>query len=200
MQTVLQHPKFEGSSRRIEVRSKLITVLYTLFYLHPRNTCQASHVEPLLPLYSGTMSEEDCKILSIFKLFERTKCTSIASLLVRWSSTPDTPSSTALEAVQSFDAGRMLRTCLQYPQRMTISEDLQPLVEGEHIYNPLFVILLFASMLSEGIPTSAPGWVQLFRTNVVGVLLRALSAHSEEIRDVALAQIHGLYAAIQVRF
>ncbi|KAI0092903.1 ribosome 60S biogenesis N-terminal-domain-containing protein [Irpex rosettiformis] len=197
LQTVLQHTKFETVARDPGIHSKLVTLLHTLFHLHPKNTCQASHVEPLLTLYGGTMSEADRKLLSIFKLFEKTKYVSIASLLVHWSATPGAPSSTALESVQSFDAARMLRSCLQFPQRISASDEAQAFADGENIYDPFFVILLFARMLGEGAPTTAPGWVQLFRSNVVSLLLRALSAHSDEVRDAALAQMAGLYNVLQ---
>ncbi|KAI0695719.1 ribosome 60S biogenesis N-terminal-domain-containing protein [Cytidiella melzeri] len=202
LQNIMQHPKFAalgrtGDIRYAEVRLRLVAILHSLFHLHPVNTCQSTHVEPLLPLYEGTMSEADCKLLSIFRLFETTKKTSIASLLVHWSTTPDMPPSTVLETVQSLDATRMLRTCLQFPQRVTTLEKMTAPADGEHIYNPVFVILVFSRMLIEGVPSTAPGWVTMFRTNIASMLIRALSAHSHDVRDTALTQLAGLYSVLQ---
>ncbi len=70
----------------------------------------------------------------------------------------------------------------------------------EQIYDPLFIILLFSQMLIEGPPTSALGWVQLFRTNVVSLLIRALSSHQGSFREMAISQISGLYQHMQVCF
>lgn len=68
------------------------------------------------------------------------------------------------------------------------------------IYDPLFTILLFAQMLKDNKPTSASSWVQLFRTNVVGLLVQTLSAKDDQLRELALAQVAALYKCLQVCF
>jgi nucleolar pre-ribosomal-associated protein 1 len=69
----------------------------------------------------------------------------------------------------------------------------------EHLYDPVFILLLFARMLEEGTPTYATAWVELFRTNVVSLLLRCLSAKYGDLRDLALSQIAGLWKVMEVR-
>ncbi|KAI0337320.1 hypothetical protein BDW22DRAFT_1383778 [Trametopsis cervina] len=201
LQTILQHQRFLSIGRTIDTahnsaRDRLVAVLDLLFRLHPANTCQTSHVDALLPLYGGTMSGADCKLLGIFKLFEAIKKLPVSSLLSQWSSTPETASFTALESVQSLDSTRMLRTCLQFPQRASLGQS-DGQIDGENIYDPVFVVLLFSRMLDEGTPETASAWVQMLRTNIVSVLIRALSARNDDLREIAMVQLAGLYRALQ---
>jgi nucleolar pre-ribosomal-associated protein 1 len=173
----------------------------TLFNLHPNNTCQPSHLEPLVHVYGGTLSAADRQLLSIFKLFETHRKTSVASILGRWSSSVDATSSTPLEALLSLDSIRVLRTCLGYPTRRSFADeagDKDNLSDGQ-LYDPVFLILLFGHMLSHSPPGSALAWVELFRTNVVGLIMRALSSKDRDMRSVALCQISTLWKCLEVK-
>jgi hypothetical protein len=55
----------EESSRR----DLVVRFIVALFRLHPINTCQPSHVIPLLRIYGGTISASDRNQLSIFRLY-----------------------------------------------------------------------------------------------------------------------------------
>ncbi|KAF9807927.1 hypothetical protein IEO21_08001 [Rhodonia placenta] len=175
-------------------------VLHTAFHLHPSNACQPTHIEPLLRLYGGTASVSDRRLLDIFQLFEVTRKTSIASLFHRWSASPDSRAGSTLEAVQNLDPNLCLKTCLSFPdwRRATIdSEDENLVLHGSSMYDPLFLILLFAQLLQEGTPTTASGWVQLFRTNIASVLIRAVSAQDDFIRATSIAQLAALHKCLQ---
>jgi nucleolar pre-ribosomal-associated protein 1 len=201
IQSILQHPKFlnVGQANGHIARSKLVAILHSLFHMHPMNTCQPSHMESILSLYGGTISEADRRLLLVFKLFERVRKTSATSLLVHWSAVPDVPSATALEAIQSLDGTRTLRTCLQFPHHASVSDlTTVPSSDIEDIYDTTFIILLFNHVLYEGLPVTAPSWVQLFRTNVVGLLIRCLSSYDNDVRSTTLTQLIALYAALQV--
>jgi nucleolar pre-ribosomal-associated protein 1 len=184
------------------IRDDIVNLIHILFHLHPANTCQPSHVEPLVRIYGGTLSSADCKVLSIFHLFEVQRRAPITSLLTRWSSSGDTISSSSLEAIHSLDPIQVLRSCLMFPiwrrfENAAISSDIS---DSAQLYDPIFIILLFGCMLSEGPPTSAFGWVELFRTNVVCLLIRSMSSKDAVIRDMALIQIAGLWKCLKVRF
>lgn len=178
-----------------------MNLLFVLFNLHPWNTCQPTHVDPLVRIYRGTLSISDRKLLSIFQLFEAQRKASVGSLLVRWSSSADIPSNNILDAVQNLDAIRVLRTCLTFPKWRRFEDQLQ---EGEHldiqIYDPVFLILIFTQMLADSPPDSAFAWVEVFRTNIVGLLIRSLSSKDGRIREVAIPQIAALWRYIEVRF
>ncbi|KAH9916809.1 ribosome 60S biogenesis N-terminal-domain-containing protein [Fomitopsis serialis] len=199
LQSIVQHPQlyaFCGQDARI--RDAIADVLFVLFRLHPSNACQPTHIEPLLRLYTGSLSAPDTKILYIFRLFESTRKTSCSTLLSRWSSPQSGLSSTALDALLSLDPNRVLKTCLDFPQyrRMLANmDDGQAAVDA--IYDPVFILLLLSQTLSSSPPTSALNWVQLFRTNVVSLLIRAVSAKDEQLRDVALAQLAALHKTLQ---
>ncbi|KAK7440039.1 hypothetical protein VKT23_017290 [Stygiomarasmius scandens] len=202
LQGIVQNPYFfklcsSPSPELNDIRAAIVDVLHILFNLHPANTCQPSHVEPLVPLYRGTVSLSDRKLLSIFLLFEVRRKTSIASLLSQWSATPGTASSGAMEAFQSVDSIVVLRTCLHFPQWRTYEDDCSTQAQEENIYDPVFLILLFAHVLVEDPPTTAFAWVELFRTNIVGLLIRGLSAKDEQIRELAASQIAVLWKSLQ---
>lgn len=182
-------------------RDTIIEILHILFYLHPNNTCQVSHLEPLAHIYGGTLSKTDRHLLSIFQLFETQRKSSITSIIVRWHSPPNVTLITPLQALQALDPTRVLRTCLMYPTRRCFTEELDEKERAydSQIYDPVFVLLLFALMLMESPPESALEWVQLCRTNVVSLLIRSLSANDSGIRRTALCQIAGLWNCLEVR-
>ena len=164
--------------------------------------CQPSHVEPLKRVYGGMLGIADLKILSIFQLFETTRKASVASLLSGWSTSTDITSENPLEAIQSLEPSRVLKTCLEYPDwRKLVEEDKDEhdfSRSNDQLYDPAFVLLLFAQMLSESGPSSALAWVQLFRSNVVSLILRTLSAKDDALREIAWAQIAALYRLVEV--
>jgi nucleolar pre-ribosomal-associated protein 1 len=67
------------------------------------------------------------------------------------------------------------------------------------ICDPVFVILLIAHVLATRRPSSTLQWVQLFRTNVVSLLIRSLSSRNHLLRDTCVAQISAIMNVLQVR-
>ncbi|KAI1792498.1 ribosome 60S biogenesis N-terminal-domain-containing protein [Ganoderma leucocontextum] len=201
LQTVVQHVKFyrygaAASSAGIPSRDNIIGFLHILFHLHPNNTCQPSHIEPLRSIYGGSLGVSDLKILSIFQLFERTRRTSVTSLLSQWSSSLDITSDNALEALLSLDPSRVLKTCLEFPDRRMLSSDASELLPSSGLlYDPVFVLLLLSQ--TDEAPTSALGWVQFFRTNVTSLVLRSLSAKDSQLREIAWGQVASLYRVLE---
>lgn len=206
LQSIVQHPHFfkvcTTAAHRTPLRDQVIDALHILFNLHPANTCQITHVQPLVRIYRGTSSTSDRKLLSIFQLFETQRKVSVASLLGQWSATPEVPSSNILEAVQSLDAILVLRTCLHFPKWRCLADQTSFLenLRDAQLYDPVFLILIFAQAMAEKIPDSAFGWIELFRTNVVSLLIRALSVKDEHLREVARAQLAALWAHLEVGF
>ncbi|KAF9460940.1 ribosome 60S biogenesis N-terminal-domain-containing protein [Collybia nuda] len=203
LQSIIQHPqifKLCGStvSSTHATRDAIINTLYVLFDLHPHNTCQITHVEPLVRLYRGTLSVSDGQILKIFRLFETQRKMSIAPLLNCWSSSPDLPSVTSLDAIHSLDPIVVLRTCLSFPswRRLEDPSTEKATAHDSQLYDPIFLILLFSQTLVENPPSSAFAWVELFRTNIVSLLIRAMSSKDDRIREVALSQIAGLWKCL----
>ncbi|KAI0640548.1 ribosome 60S biogenesis N-terminal-domain-containing protein [Trametes meyenii] len=202
LQTIVQHTHFyelcavPTSGRGMASRDGIIHFLHTLFHLHPNNTCQPSHIEPLRRVYGGSLDAADRKLLSLFKLFEATRKTSVTSLLTQWSGTADVQSTSPLEALQSLEPARVLKTCLEFPEWRKLGAD-SPHAPSEGLYDPTFVLLLFAQTLTESPPDSALTWVQLFRTNIVCLLLRMLSAKDVQVRETTWAQMASLYRTLE---
>lgn len=207
LQTIVQHHRFtklcsvtSADEPYPTLRDRLVQLLHILFHLHPSNTCQITHILPLLPIYYGTISISDRRLLSIFRLFESQRKTSIAVLFEKWESSPDGTSNNSLEAIRSLDSNTLHRTCLQFPKWRVVEDQSAEYEDAtSNIYDPIFMILLFVQMLADSPPTSAFAWIELFRTNIVGVLIRALSAKDDHVRELALCAIAGLWTSMEVR-
>ncbi|KAI5885092.1 uncharacterized protein SCHCODRAFT_02753782 [Schizophyllum commune H4-8] len=200
IQAIVQSAKFpRAASVTSPSREPLVHLLYTLFQLHPGNTCQISHVEPLLQVYRGTLSSADRRILAIFQLFEAERSTPITSLISRWSSVGDSASQTALDAVQSLDPILVLRTCLNYPKWRDLDTPIEHRAYSweEPLYDPIFLVLLFAQMILECPPATALAWVEVFRTNIVSLLIRMMSARESEVRELAANQLASLWLCLE---
>ncbi|KAJ7780624.1 ribosome 60S biogenesis N-terminal-domain-containing protein [Mycena maculata] len=203
IQSIVQHPQFfkvcATGAPRVPLRDQVIHALHILFNLHPTNTCQITHVQPLVRIYRGTSSTSDRMLLSIFQLFETQRKVSVASLLGQWSTTPEIPSSNILEAVQSLDAILVLRTCLHFPKWRCLGDQTYFAENSRdaQLYDPVFLILIFAQAMAEKIPDSAFGWIELFRTNIVSLLIRTLSAKDGYLREVARSQLAALWAHLE---
>jgi nucleolar pre-ribosomal-associated protein 1 len=156
----------------------------------------------LVRIYHGTASTADRKLLSIFQLFESERKVSVASLLGQWSATQEVPSSNILEAVQSLDAILVLRTCLHFPKWRCLADqtDYTENLRDAQLYDPVFLVLIFAQAMAEKIPESAFGWIELFRTNIVSLLIRAMSAKDQQLRAVTRSQLAALWAHLEVGF
>jgi nucleolar pre-ribosomal-associated protein 1 len=176
-------------------------LLYALFQTHPSNTCQPSHVEPLLALYRGTMTESDRTILSIFQMFESQRAASVGTLLGRWTSSPGfNTAGTILDALRSLDSVTVFRTCLLFPRTRTLGNYTGTSRDSpdRNLYDPIFVIPLFSRVIRDHPPETALVWVEVFRTNIVSLLICALSAKYEEVRALALTQLACLRTALEV--
>ncbi|EAU82375.1 hypothetical protein CC1G_06685 [Coprinopsis cinerea okayama7 len=211
LQAIVQHPRFyrllstTASPESLSIKEAITSVLHTLFHLHPSNTCQVSHVEPLVRIYRGTLSKPDRRILDILQLFEGQRKLSVAELLAKWSnsqiaSSVYTPSSSSLEAVQSLDATLVLQTALALPYWRHIDQrglGVEAKGREEQLYDPVFLMLLFGHVLSENPPSGPIGWIELFRTNVVGVVVRTLSSSHEPTRRLALSLLVGVWKLVE---
>ncbi|TFK24236.1 hypothetical protein FA15DRAFT_423825 [Coprinopsis marcescibilis] len=203
LQAIVQHPHFFrlfNSTANTRVREAISSLLDTLFHLHPSNTCQTSHVEPLIRVYRGSLSKSDRNILNILQLFERQRKLSSAALFAKWSNNHShsavyTPSSTSLEALQSLDPVLVLRSSLAFPSWRNFDGATPPprtILHEDQLYDPIFLMLLFQHMMMENPPTGAIPWIELFRSNVVGLIVRAMSANDGRVRSLSASLLAAL--------
>ncbi|KIL65208.1 hypothetical protein M378DRAFT_162474 [Amanita muscaria Koide BX008] len=202
LQSILQHPQFNRLCTNVgnnRARDAIVELLFALFNLHPSNTCQVTHIQPLIGIYRATLSSSDMKLFSIFQLFEQEKKLSVNTLLSQWSAKLGSVSSSFLEAVHSLDPSIMFRTSLHYPQWRRLEDQSRHTVldYDAQLYDPVFMILLFGTMLSESLPSSVFAWVEMFRTNIVGLLVRSLSNKDARVRDLALCNLSALWKSLQ---
>ena len=180
-------------------RDFVIHLVHVLFLKHPTNTCQPTYVLPLSPIYGGTLSIADRRLLNIFFLFEETRKISAASLMTL----PVPGSDSPLDVLFNLDPASIFRACLQFPFWRKL-DDLGHHLDSTHpldgrICDPVFVTLLVAHVLATRPPSSTAQWVQLFRTNVVSLLIRSLSSRNDLLRDTCVVQISSIMDTLQVR-
>ncbi|EIN04336.1 hypothetical protein PUNSTDRAFT_146557, partial [Punctularia strigosozonata HHB-11173 SS5] len=202
LQSILQHPDFLKLAASELHNHGIIDIICALFHLHPSNTCQPSHIQPLVSLYRGTVTTTDFQLLSIFRMFEAERRVSVSSLLAQWSPTIGVKSRSAADALCSLKPSRVFRTCMQFPMwrrcRDTSQTELRNDTQSPSVYDPVFVLSLCSRALNEeSLYNSVPALVGLFRTNIVSLLVRALSAEDPDLRSNALDQISGINMLLQ---
>lgn len=118
LQAILQchlFPKIATLDSTSEARKDFARLLHVIFHTHPANTCQASHVQPIIQLYAGTLSSADQRLLSIFRLFEKQRKVSIASLVAFRPQQNAMDPRTALDALLELDSARVFRAVMSFP-------------------------------------------------------------------------------------
>lgn len=103
----------------------------------------------------------------------------------------------------SLEPGHVLRTILSFPSsRFLATESADPIsVTGEEdgvMYNPVLLLLLLAHSFIESPPQSALSWVQLYRSNIISLTIRCLSATDSNLRLFAIQQLSALWKLMQV--
>ncbi|KAG8812996.1 hypothetical protein FRC17_001713, partial [Serendipita sp. 399] len=203
IQAILHHSQFlVVTSHNAPARDSLITVLYHLFVMHPQNTCQPSHITPLIQVYRGTLSNSDLSLLDIFRLFEQHRKYSVTSLMASWSPDSGVVSTDILYSITSLNANLIFATCVEFPQwrKTQGSPSVNPGASKGLLYDPLFILLLLHSFLStkdSRRPLTALDWVGLLRTNIASLAVASLSARHEGTRDLGWTALGGLYKAIE---
>lgn len=133
----------------------------------------------------------------MFRLYESTKCLSIAPLFGGKSSTSGDGTS-ALDRILGLDHNRMFKTCLGFPQWRPLLDEDDFDDNDSDLYDPVYVLLLLGSVLADNPPDSALTWVRLFRSNVVCLVIRSLSSCDSGIREMALSILVGLEYCLKV--
>ncbi|KAJ3573727.1 hypothetical protein NP233_g2249 [Leucocoprinus birnbaumii] len=203
LQNILHHPQFfrlaNGVNADLNIRPSIVQLLHTLYNLHPTNTCQLTQIEPLTRAYHGTLDRADILLFSVFQLFEVQRRTSLTPLFNYWSFSTETTCTSALESLQSLDPILVFRTTLYFPKwrKLKTEVDTPATNHDRQLYDPVFLLLLSHCVLSQHPPSTPFGWIELFRTNVVGLCIRALSCKDSPLRSLGLSLISGLYMSIR---
>ncbi|KAL7418746.1 hypothetical protein Q5752_006429 [Cryptotrichosporon argae] len=167
-----------------------VRFLAALFHSSTYTSCQPNFLEPILSLYTGTLSPSDKLILSLLQTFERVRKISAASVLRTWSATGGT-SSCALDALNSLDAGKVWATCLNYPLRRSFDKG----EDNAELYDPVFCLSLLAAALHEDI--TGLDWVEIMRGNILGLAVCALASRDAVVRAFAGSLLAKTLARIQ---
>nr|XP_019048954.1 hypothetical protein I302_02734 [Kwoniella bestiolae CBS 10118]OCF27884.1 hypothetical protein I302_02734 [Kwoniella bestiolae CBS 10118] len=180
-------------------RLNFIRLLHSLFSASTYVSCQPNFIEPLVPLYRGSLSESDRLILNMFQLFEGYRKLSISSILRYWSASGIIGSGNrSFDALTSLDAQKVFATCQAYPLRRPLrgygKSDQNP-ENGEALYDPVFVMNLLASTMSEGTVTGLD-WVEILRSNALGLTICGLSSRDKDLRAVAGYTLAKAYSLI----
>lgn len=176
-----------NSSCPPHIRLHFIRLLHRLFASSTYVSCQPPFIEPLILLYRGTTSEVDRRVLHMLQLFEGYRKISLASVMRYWNASGVLGiGGKSLDALTSLDPQKTFATCQAYPLHRKlrgwgkIATDPE---EGEELYDPVFVMGLFIASMHEGM--RGLDWVEVLRSNVLGLTVCGLSSRDREVRSVA---------------
>jgi len=180
------------------LRSAFVRLLSALFTANPYISCQPAFVEQILPLYRGTLAVSDQQLLGLFHTFESYRHVSVSSVLTAWSAGAGR-SSRAFEAITSLEPGKMFATAVTFPLRRALRgvHEVPENESGQGLYDPSFVLALFGAMLREKL--TGLDWVEVLRSNVIGVAIAALSSRDAEMRSMAGWLLSQTMTYLQVR-
>lgn len=139
-------------------------------------------------------------MFTIFQSFEVQRKISLAPLFNRWSSSKEVTCSSALEALLSLDAVKVFRTTLHFPKWRKLSANAvhSSSRHDTQLYDPIFLMLLIHIVLSEHQPATPFGWIELLRTNVVGLCVQSLSSKDKLVRELGLSLVASFSQSIEV--
>lgn len=184
-------PKLALPSAEKPLRDAFIQLVHALFLANTYVSAQPNFVEPLLPLYRGTLGTADVLLLHIFSAFEGQRKLSTTSILRHWHAGGGV-SQRALDALLSLDPAKVFATCSAFPLRRKFDATSEA-DSNEDIYDPVFVLSLLSATLSEDL--GGLDWVEILRTNVLGLAICALGSRDAAMRTVAS---HTLSTAVQL--
>ncbi|WWC58327.1 uncharacterized protein I303_100867 [Kwoniella dejecticola CBS 10117] len=202
LQALLASPAYNrciDSACPTSTRLGYITLLHTLFAASTYVSCQPNFIEPLVLLYRGTLSKSDRLVLNMFQLFEGYRKLSVSSVLKFWSASGIVGSGNrAFDALTSLDPQKVFATCQAYPLRRTLrgtGQSDKKSGDDESLYDPVFVMSLLTYTMSEGNLTGLD-WVEILRSNVLGLTVCGLASRDKEVRAVAGYALAKAYSLI----
>ena len=182
-----------------EARLPFVQLYSALFVASTYVSCQPNFVEPLVPLYRGTLSTADQVVLDMFQTFESVRRVSMASVLRSWSASGLTGTERAFDAFTSLDGGKVNNTCALFPLHRKIGAGQHKKQESnEKIYDPVFIMALLGATLHEKELTGLE-WVEIMRCGGLGIVVCALSARDKSIREFANWLLSKTFSIISVR-
>lgn len=159
---------------RSSTQPEYIAWLHAIFLLNPYITCQPSFFQPLIALYGGTLSLADQHLLDIWLAAERQTRSSLASLLMLWNG----PSERPMDLVGKLDPRKTFATCVSFPLERGLDPQNVSSLLG---YDPVFLLSTLNLALETGL--SGLDWVELLRSNLLGVAVCALSSRKTDMRQ-----------------
>lgn len=164
-----------------DLRTSFIKLIHALFIANTYVSAQPNFVEPLLPLYRGTLGTADMLLLHVFSAFEAQRKLSSTSILRHWHAGGGV-SQKALDALLSLDPTKVFATCSAFPLRRKFEPSIFT-ASNDDIYDPVFVLSLLSATLGEDL--GGLDWVEILRSNVLGLAVCALGSRDAAMRTVA---------------
>jgi nucleolar pre-ribosomal-associated protein 1 len=138
----------------------------------------------------------------MFFLYEKQRKESIASVFRNWSPTPSTPpSQDIVRAITSLDPARVFRSCIAFPTRRRLDgSDFENLsIHDDDLYDPIFLTLLVAQLVLTHKKLSPTEWVQVFRINIISLVICVSTSIDEDFRKVGVTTMAGVLMLVKVR-
>ncbi|EPQ29760.1 uncharacterized protein PFL1_02433 [Pseudozyma flocculosa PF-1] len=198
-----------------EHRLTIVQAIHAIVSRQPIELATLPLMTKLLAVYGGTVSLADRCLLDVFRLFEEECGSSFLSLARHWASPAAGMSADALssqnkvlEALLSLDPAVAFATCTEYPRAIPLrrsarsgyAADVDRDEAAGHSdattrYDPVFLFSLLAGSLAES-KVNGFEWLQVLRTNVLGVVVCGLSSRCPDMRKGCLELLGKCYASV----
>jgi nucleolar pre-ribosomal-associated protein 1 len=180
--TALMAPRLISPLSRADAaanaRTAFSRLAHALFVANTYVSAQPNFVEPLLGFYRASMDEADQLVLAMFAAFENQRHLSVTSIFRHWGNA----SGRALDALSALDPARVFATCSAFPLRRGVGGTAA--APQEDIYDPAFVLPLLSAVVLDD-EMQPLDWVELLRTNALGLAVCALSSRDAGMRTLA---------------
>ncbi|UZJ56956.1 hypothetical protein CBS101457_006276 [Exobasidium rhododendri] len=173
--------------------------------------CKGDLVTSAIRLYGGSLSTRDRRLLVVIQTFEEVNKTSVMPLIQHHWLVNGNPS---LQPQNEIDLGilsrmtpnRLYETWLRFPRNRGYEALRQSGYEGvsqgnkgllESVYDPVLVLSIVGELLASKQSVSGLQWLELARTNALGVVVCCLSSRSKSSRCAALAILTKVHSSVQ---
>lgn len=167
--------------------------------------CNGDVIASLVKLYHGTLTKADRQLMTVFHKHEANNKQSVLSQLHHWQAgQTQALGKIDLGILSRLDPAKIHETSLKFPRSRSFNnlitsgyaDDVDDVTLQEAVYDPLLILALVGALLAGEEPLSGLQWLELVRTNALGVVICCLSSKWPEVRSLAITILSSVYSKV----
>jgi Nucleolar pre-ribosomal-associated protein 1 len=183
------------------IRESIVTAV-TTYIEKDKSLASNAVMTRLVSLYRGSLELSDRQIFQSLAFYEQSHSSaSMLSMFKEWNTSNNISGANDESLIYRLDANRVLDTIQQFPRARSY-RDLKSAGYGQlstkytdlgSLYDPLFLLSVYAQFLSGDRNPSGLQLVELMRTNFLGATVCCLSSNDQSVRDSASLMVAKTY-------